>query len=57
MTRQRLNLRTPALGYLVAALTLVLALALVWYGLMVGAAGRQGLAAHRELAQRLPDAV
>jgi hypothetical protein len=34
MTRQRLNLRTPALGYLVAALTVVLALALVWYGLM-----------------------
>jgi hypothetical protein len=35
MTRQRLNLRTPGLGYLVAALTVVLALALVWYGLMV----------------------
>jgi hypothetical protein len=35
MTRQRLNLRTPGLGHLVAALTVVLALALVWYGLTV----------------------
>jgi hypothetical protein len=35
MTRQRINLRTPALGQLVALLTIVLALALVWYGLMV----------------------
>jgi hypothetical protein len=35
MTRQRVNLRTPGLGYLVAALSVVLALALVWYGLMV----------------------
>jgi hypothetical protein len=35
MTRQRINLRTPALGHLVALLTIVLALALVWYGLMV----------------------
>ena len=35
MIRQRLNLRTPFLAHLVAALTIVLALALVWYGLMV----------------------
>jgi hypothetical protein len=35
MTRQRVNLRTPGLGHLVALLTLVLAIALVWYGLMV----------------------
>jgi hypothetical protein len=33
--RQRVNLRTPALAYVVRALTLVLGLALVWYGLMV----------------------
>ncbi len=35
MTRQRVNLRTPGLAHLVALLTIVLALALVWYGLMV----------------------
>ena len=35
MTRQRVRLRTPLLGHLVAGLTIVLALALVWYGLMV----------------------
>ncbi len=35
MTRQRLNLRTPVLGHLVAGLTIALALVLVWYGLMV----------------------
>jgi hypothetical protein len=35
MTRQRVNLRTPILGHLVAALTIVLGLLLVWYGLMV----------------------
>jgi hypothetical protein len=35
MTRQRINLRTPALAYLVRVLTVVLGLALVWYGLMV----------------------
>jgi hypothetical protein len=35
VTRQRINLRTPVLGHLVALLTIVLALALVWYGLMV----------------------
>jgi hypothetical protein len=34
MTRQRVRLRTPGLGHLVALLTIVLALALVWYGLM-----------------------
>jgi hypothetical protein len=33
--RQRINLRTPMLAYLVRALTFVLALALIWYGLMV----------------------
>ncbi len=33
--RQRINLRTPLLAYIVRALTLVLALALLWYGLMV----------------------
>jgi hypothetical protein len=33
--RQRINLRTPALAYLVRLLTVVLALALFWYGLMV----------------------
>jgi hypothetical protein len=33
--RQRINMRTPVLAYLVRALTLVLALGLVWYGLMV----------------------
>jgi len=35
MIRQRINLRTPVLAYLVRALTLLLALALFWYGLMV----------------------
>ena len=35
MIRQRINLRTPLLAYIVRALTLVLALGLVWYGLMV----------------------
>jgi hypothetical protein len=35
MIRQRINLRTPVLAYIVRALTLVLALGLVWYGLMV----------------------
>ncbi len=33
--RQRVNLRTPLLAYLVRALTIVLGLVLVWYGLMV----------------------
>jgi hypothetical protein len=33
--RQRINLRTPVLAYVVRALTLVLGLALVWYGLMI----------------------
>lgn len=35
MIRQRINLRTPVLAYVVRALTVVLALVLVWYGLMV----------------------
>src|ERR1700728_995684 len=35
MTRQRVNLHTPALGHLVAVLTVVLAALLLWYGLMV----------------------
>lgn len=35
MTRQRVNLRTPALGQVVAFLTVVLAALLLWYGLMV----------------------
>jgi hypothetical protein len=35
MIRQRVNLRTPALGHLVAFLTIVLAALLLWYGLMV----------------------
>jgi hypothetical protein len=35
MTRQRVNLRTPSPAYVVAGLTIVLALALAWYGLMV----------------------
>jgi hypothetical protein len=35
MTRQRVNLRTPVLGHLVAALTIILGALLVWYGLMV----------------------
>ncbi|HEY2317864.1 MAG TPA: hypothetical protein VGH67_06160 [Solirubrobacteraceae bacterium] len=35
MIRQRVNLRTPALAYLVRILTVVLGLALVWYGLML----------------------
>jgi hypothetical protein len=34
MIRQRVNLRTPALGYLVALLTIVLGAVLLWYGLM-----------------------
>jgi hypothetical protein len=33
--RQRINLRTPGWAYVVRALTIVLALALLWYGLMV----------------------
>lgn len=35
MTRQRVNLRTPALAYVVRALTVLLGLAVFWYGLMV----------------------
>jgi hypothetical protein len=35
MIRQRVNLRSPALAYLVRALTVLLGAALVWYGLMV----------------------
>ncbi|MGI8715336.1 MAG: hypothetical protein ACR2NR_19570 [Solirubrobacteraceae bacterium] len=35
MIRQRINLRTPALAYAVRLLTVVLALALFWYGLMI----------------------
>jgi hypothetical protein len=35
MIRQRINLRTPALAYLVRLLTVLLALALFWYGLMI----------------------
>jgi hypothetical protein len=35
MTRQRVNLRTPILGHLVAGLTIVLGALLLWYGLMV----------------------
>ncbi len=35
MIRQRINFRTPLLAYIVRGLTLVLALGLVWYGLMV----------------------
>lgn len=35
MNRQRVNLRSPIFGRLVAGLTLVLAVALLWYGLMV----------------------
>ena len=33
--RQRVRLRTPALAYLVRLITVLLALALVWYGLVV----------------------
>jgi hypothetical protein len=33
--RQRIALRTPMLAYVVRALTFLLALALIWYGLMV----------------------
>ena len=35
MIRQRINLRTPLLACLVRTVTIVLALGLVWYGLMV----------------------
>src|ERR1700733_9490798 len=35
MIRQRINLRVPALSYVVALLTFVLGALLVWYGLMV----------------------
>lgn len=35
MIRQRVNLRTPALAYLVRVLTVVLGAAVVWYGLML----------------------
>jgi hypothetical protein len=35
MIRQRINLRTPLLAYVVRALTLLLGAILVWYGLMV----------------------
>ena len=35
MIRQRVNLRTPVLAYVVRGLTVLLAVALVWYGLMV----------------------
>ncbi len=35
MIRKRVNFRTPLLAYVVRGLTLLLALGLVWYGLMV----------------------
>jgi hypothetical protein len=35
MIRQRINLRTPALAYVVRALTVLLGVALFWYGSMV----------------------
>ena len=35
MIRQRVHLRTPALAYLVRLITIVLGLALVWYGVAV----------------------
>ena len=35
MIRQRINVRTPLLAYVVRTLTIVLALGLFWYGLMV----------------------
>lgn len=35
MIRQRINLRTPVLAYVVRALTVLLGVALFWYGLMV----------------------
>jgi hypothetical protein len=35
MIRQRLEMHTPAAAYVVRALTVLLALALLWYGLMV----------------------
>lgn len=35
MTRQRINLQTPAFSYIVALLTFVLGALLLWYGLMV----------------------
>jgi hypothetical protein len=35
MSRQRVNLRTPIFGHVVAALTIILGALLVWYGLMV----------------------
>ncbi len=35
MIRQRVHLRTPALAYLARLITVVFALALLWYGLMV----------------------
>jgi hypothetical protein len=35
MIRQRVNLQTPAFGYIVALLTIVLGVLLLWYGLMV----------------------
>ncbi len=35
MIRQRIHLRTPVLAYLVRLITVVLGLALVWYGVMV----------------------
>ena len=34
MIRQRIKLRTPLLAYIVRALTILLGLALIWYGLM-----------------------
>ena len=35
MIRQRINLRTPLLAYVVRAVTLLFGVVLVWYGLMV----------------------
>jgi hypothetical protein len=35
MIRQRINLHAPAVSYVVALLTIVLAILLLWYGLMV----------------------
>ena len=52
--RQRINLRTPLLAYVVRAMTLLLGARAGVVRADGGAAGGQGLAAHRQLDQRLP---
>ena len=54
MIRQRINLRTPVLAYVVRVLTVVLGLGLFWYGLMVVLLAVKVSPDTRQRDQRLP---